>query len=128
MSFPEDSNEDLKDSNGTASETDLFPHRDSLPVADLTDLYLMALLPALVALLVLMFLLICLFCVKCPGEPQSRTEVWEGLTASFFLVVRDVWTCCGESNGEKKPIPDPEPVQLRSARATSVQRQTDTLK
>ncbi len=134
------------DTLDTPDEIEPFPRRDSLPVADLTLLYVQTLVPSLFILMLLFLLLGLVFCLRCPCALEDDEDTiavmaasedkWDGLTASFFLVLKDCVTCCNSVDKEKMKA-----VSLRSLdqdaaagsnsryqRASSVQRQTDTLR
>lgn len=92
-----------------------FPRRDRLPVADLTYLYIQTIVPTLFILMLLFLLLGLIFCLRCPcaledgdafdsGLRGGGGEKWDGLTASFFLVLKDCVTCCNSVDEKSKTV------------------------
>ena len=151
--------ENLHFSNSTTLLLDnrkrvVFPKRDEIPTADLTQMYIETLVPTAIVLCLLLLLLCSILCLRCGVDEDSEAEAgrWEGLVASFFLVLHDCVTCCNVSapeghRREKEPsfstasgtvVTDPPLLEVRPSRrqssdpryqrASSVQRQTDTLK
>ena len=116
-----------------------FPRRDELPLADLTFLYvqvrmsqnltvkkcfliglLQTIVPTILVFMLLFLLLSLIFCLRCPCaleddedlmvESSGDADKWDGLTASFFLVLKDCVTCCNSVNGRDKA----ETVSMRN--------------
>lgn len=111
------------------------PQRTSLPARSVTAEFLYSAIPACVVFVLTAVTLFALLCVKRRGEPE---EQWQAFVESFFLVIRDCFTCC-RMNEEKTGSTfltnttngntyaghmDP----ARARRASSVQRQSDTLR
>ena len=74
---------------------------------------LQTIVPTLSILMLLFLLLSLIFCLRCPCALEDdedlmvessggESDKWDGLTASFFLVLKDCATCCNSVNGRDK--------------------------
>ena len=75
---------------------------------------LQTIVPTLSILMLLFLLLSLIFCLRCPCALEDdedlmvvessggESDKWDGLTASFFLVLKDCATCCNSVNGREK--------------------------
>lgn len=109
----------------------LFPDKNHIPKADWTREYILVAIPTILIGIFLFSLVVILFFVKCPGM-SDREDRWDALTESFCLVIKDCFTCCEVKEKEQQSAhvrADQDfRGSMRSQRASSVARQTDTLK
>ena len=76
---------------------------------------LQTIVPTLAILMLLFLLLSLIFCLRCPcaleddeslmvaesNSGSGESDKWDGLTASFYLVLKDCVTCCNSVNGHR---------------------------
>ena len=109
-----------------------IPSRNPVPYRDISKEFMYTAIPAALVFFITSLVLFALLCFKRRNEPE---EEWQAFTESLFLVIKDCYTCCNaveekdtqtrliDSNSTLTAI-DP----IRARRASSVQRQTDSLK
>ena len=110
-----------------------IPSRNSVPYRNISKEFMYTAIPAALVFLITSLILFALLCFKRRNEPE---EEWQAFTESLFLVVKDCFTCCNAVDQEKETqtrlidsnstLTAIDPVRAR--RASSVQRQTDSLK
>ena len=93
----------------------------------ITSEFLFSIVPICALFLVIVVMFCGLFCSKSNDSECQDDQEWEGFVESFFLVIKDILTCCSKNDnkGERLVAPS-EPKRQR--RASSVNRQTDSLK
>ena len=90
---------------------------------------LQTLVPTILVFMLLFLLLSLIFCLRCPCaleededlmvESSGDADKWDGLIASFFLVLKDCVTCCNSVNGREKV----ETVSMRNRQLFEQHRQ-----
>jgi len=117
-----------------SNDNNQLPLRTSVPYRDITSEFLYTAIPAGLVFVLTALVLLGLLCIKKKDEPE---EEWQAFTESLFLVVKDCFTCCHAAETKEMAmqtklldsnstlaIMDP----ARSHRASSVARQTDSLR
>ena len=127
-----------------------FPNRSDIPVRKFTQEFVLSIVPVIVVFLVLFMLLWGIFCTGDSAKQHQEYTVdsvpWDGFIESFFLVLKDCVSCCNVFATTDKQLQTPlidaqkkfkaklqmtekqQTNDLRSRRASSVQRQTDSLR
>ena len=127
-----------------------FPKRSDIPVRKFTQEFVLSIVPVIVVFLVLFMLLWGIFCTGDSAKQHQDYTVdsvpWDGFIESFFLVLKDCVSCCNVFATTDKQLQTPlidaqkkfkaklqmtekqQSNDLRSRRASSVQRQTDSLR
>ena len=110
-----------------------IPSRNSVPYRNISKEFMYTAIPAALVFFITSLILFALLCFKRRNEPE---EEWQAFTESLFLVVKDCFTCCNAVDQEKETqtrlidsnstLTAIDPIRAR--RASSVQRQTDSLK
>lgn len=113
-----------------------LPRRSSVPYRDLSSEFLYTAIPTGI---VFTLTGIVLFAILCFRRRQEPDEEWQAFTESLFLVLKDCFTCCNTGitteadKTQTKLILDSNSTlaimdPARARRASSVQRQTDSLR
>ena len=134
------------------SNWQLLPNRSSIPVRDFSQEFLISVVPVVVTFLIISLILFGIFCTNnstygqnAAQEDSEESVAWEGFIESFFLVIKDCVSCCNVLGSSDKDLGNPlldtqenfqiklrmaekQQQNLRSKRASSVQRQTDSLR
>ena len=127
-----------------------FPNRSDIPVRKFTQEFVLSIVPVIIVFLVLFMLLWGIFCTGDSAKQHQEYTVdsvpWDGFIESFFLVLKDCVSCCNVFATTDKQLQTPlidaqkkfkaklqltekqQTNDLRSRRASSVQRQTDSLR
>ena len=128
-----------------------FPKRSDIPVRRFTQEFVLSIVPIIVVFIILCCLFFGIFCTNDSskgaqdGEQSIESLPWDGFVESFFLVLKDCISCCNvfgisdkdlenplisaqEKFQAKLKITEKQQPELRSRRASSVQRQTDSLR
>ena len=129
-----------------------FPKRSDIPVRRFTQEFVLSIVPVIVVFIIVCILLFGIFCTNDSakgardGEQSVESLPWDGFVESFFLVLKDCVSCCNVFGFSDKDLENPLisaqekfqaklrmaekqlPPEARSRRASSVQRQTDSLR
>ena len=129
-----------------------FPKRSEIPVRRFTQEFVLSIVPVIVVFIILCVLFFGIFCTNDSskgardGEQSVESLPWDGFVESFFLVLKDCVSCCNVFGISDKELENPlicaqekfqaklrmaekqQPPEARSRRASSVQRQTDSLR
>ena len=106
----------------------VFLKRTEVPMRHITTEFMMSIVPICALFLVIAVMFCGLFCSKSGEDSECRDQEWEGFVESFFLVVKDILTCCSSSKTDKEEQLLQSDNMAADRRASSVNRQTDSLR
>ena len=106
----------------------IFLERSKLPIRNISAEFLISILPVSFVFIIVSMTFCAIFCFQRDGE-----EEWEGFVESFFLVFKDCFTCCSAKEKDNPLLNAGDDFRLSPElharpRASSVQRQTDSLR
>ena len=142
----------FEDMHHLKSNWQLLPNRSDIPVRDFSQEFLISIVPVVLVFFIISIILFGIFFTSdstyrqnTPHEDSEESVAWEGFIESFFLVIKDCVSCCNVIGSSDKDLGNPllgaqenlqgklgmtekQQQDLRFKRASSVQRQTDSLR
>ena len=112
----------------------VFLKRSEVPMRHITTEFMISIIPICALFLVIGVMFCGLFCSsknsssvnECEAEERTDQE-WEGFVESFFLVIKDIVTCCSKKKDSEEQLLQADSSRT-DRRASSVNRQTDSLR